>query len=649
MQYWGISLQRISLGALIIALGLLVDDAMIAVEMMVARLEAGDNLAKAATAVWSTTAAPMLTGTLVTVASFIPVGLNGSAAGEFTYTLFVVIAVSLLVSWIVAVLFAPLLGVTILPKALKHAGHGPGRFGRGFARLLRLCMRWRWVTIAATVAVFAVSVYGMRFVQQQFFPSSDRPELIVDWTLPQNSSIAETKAQMDRFETKLAGDPDIEHWSSYVGQGAVRFVLSFDVQPPNPYFGQMIVVTKSLEARERVNARLQEIARREFVGTDVYVHNMDLGPPVGRPVAYRLSGPDIPALRGFSQELAGIMARDQRIGQVIYDWNEPARVVKIDVLQDKARQLGVSSQDISRTLNSIVGGAAVTQVRDSIYLVDVVGRAKEAERGSIATFQNLQLPGRNNQSVPLAAIATFRYDMEQPVVWRRNRVPTITVRGSVRDATQPATIVTALQPAVDAFAAKLPAGFRLQIAGAVEESGKGQGPIAAIVPVMLLAIATLVMLQLQSFTRLFLVVAVAPLGLIGVVAALVPAGAPMGFVAILGILALIGILIRNSVILVVQIEDLRKDGRPPWDAVVEATEHRMRPILLTAAAASLALIPISREVFWGPMAYAMMGGIIVGTVLTLLFLPALYVAVFRIRPERAETSHGADAGAAATT
>ncbi len=639
MQLWGISLQRISLGALIIALGLLVDDAMIAVEMMVARLEAGDTLAKAATAVYTSTAFPMLTGTLVTVASFIPVGLNGSAAGEFTFTLFVVIAVSLLTSWIVAVLFTPLLGVTILPSKLKHAGHGPGRFGRLFRWLLLLAVRWRWATIGLTALVFGLSVVGMGYVQQQFFPSSDRPELIVDWTLPQNASIAETKAQMDRFETALVGDEDIEHWSSYVGQGAVRFVLAFDVQPANPFFGQMVIVTKSLEARERVRARLETLGRRDFVGTDVYVHNMDLGPPVGRPVAYRLSGPGIAGVRKLSQELAAIVGKDPRIGTVVYDWNEPARVVKVDVLQDKARQLGVTSQDIASTLNSIVGGAAVTQVRDSIYLVDVVGRAQAAERGSIATFQNLQIPGRNGQSVPLAAVATFRYDLEQPVVWRRNRIPTINIRAAVLGPVQPATIVSDLQPEVDRFVGQLPAGYRVEIAGAVEESAKGQGPIAAIVPVMLFVMATILMIQLQSFSRLVLVAAVAPLGLIGVVAALLPSGAPLGFVAILGVLALIGILIRNSVILVVHIDHLRKEGRHPWDAVIEATEHRMRPIMLTAAAASLALIPIAGEVFWGPMAFAMMGGIIAGTVLTLLFLPALYLAWFRIKaPGRAEAA-----------
>ncbi|HEV2563830.1 MAG TPA: efflux RND transporter permease subunit [Microvirga sp.] len=637
MQYLDISLQRISLGALIISLGLLVDDAMIAVEMMVARLEAGDSLKKAATAVYASTAFPMLTGTLVTVASFIPVGLNNSSAGEFTYTLFVVIAVSLLLSWIVAVLFAPLLGVTLLPKTMKKHHDKPSRLGPVLSRVLVGAMRWRWLTIGVTVAMFGVSIYSMQFVQQQFFPSSDRNELVVDFTLPQNASIAETKAQMDRFEAKLAGNPDIEHWSSYVGQSAVRFILSIDVQPTSPSYGQIIIVTKSIEARERLEAELKRIVRQEFAGLDVYVDLLPLGPPAGRPVQYRVSGPDIQKVRGHAQQLAAIAGAHPLVSDITFDWNEPARVVKVDVLQDKARQLGVTSQDIAGSLNGIVGGTSITQVRDAIYLVDVVGRARAAERQSIETLQNLQLPGKDGESVPLAAVATFHYDLEQPVVWRRSRVPTITIKGGIIDATQPATVVQQLEPKVQEFARTLPAGYKVTVAGPVEESGKAQGPIAAVVPLMLFAMATILMIQLQSFSRLFLVVAVAPLGLIGVVAALLPSGAPMGFVAILGVLALIGILIRNSVILVVEIENLRRAGVAAWDAVIEATTHRTRPILLTAAAASLALIPISREVFWGPMAYAMMGGIIVGTVLTLLFLPALYVACFRIKaPPRSE-------------
>jgi len=639
MSLLDISLQRVSLGALIIALGLLVDDAMIAVEMMVARLEFGDPINKAATYVYSHTAFPMLTGTLVTIAGFIPIGLNSSQAGEYTFTLFVVIAVSLVVSWIVAVLFAPLLGVTFLPKKMKPHAEKRSRFFEAFSKALLMAMRYRWVTIVTTILLFALSVFGMRFIEQQFFPQSDRPELVLDWTLPQNSSIAETRAQMERFEqTMLKDNPDIEHWSTYVGQSAIRFILSFDVQPNNPYFGQMVVVAKDVEARDRLKAKFDEVFRKDYVGTDVYVKFLELGPPVGRPVQYRISGPDIQKLRGIAQDFAGILSADQRLGVVNYNWNEPGRVIRVDVMQDKARKLGISSKDIATTLNGVVGGITVTQVRDSIYLIDVIVRAQKHERDSIDTLQSLQIATGNGTSVPLASIANFRYELEQPVIYRRSRIPTITVAAGIIDKTMPDTIVKDLGPVIKAFADKLPAGYYIQTAGTVEESGKSQGPIAAVVPLMLFVMATVLMLQLQSFQRLFLVVAVAPLGLIGVVAALLPSGKPLGFVAILGVLALIGILIRNSVILIVQIEEHITEGMKPWDAVMIASQHRMRPIALTAAAASLALIPIAREVFWGPMAYAMMGGIIAGTAITLLFLPALYVAWFRIKEPDAEES-----------
>ena len=637
MAYLDISLQRISLGALIIALGLLVDDAMIAVEMMVARLELGDSLRKAATFVYTSTAFPMLTGTLVTVAGFMPIGLNNSSAGEYTFTLFVVIAVSLLVSWIVAVLFAPLLGVTILPAAMKARHEEAGRFRRMFSGALLASVRHYWITIIATIALFAASVAGLPFIEQQFFPASDRSELIVDWNLPQNSSIADTREQVERFEkVALEGNTDIERWSSYIGQGAVRFVLAYDVQPANPYFGQVVIVTKDLEARERVRASIQKILREQFVGTDAYVKTLELGPPVGRPVQYRVSGPDIQAVRALAMEFAGVMAQNPNLTALSYDWNEPGRVLKVDVLQDKARQLGITSQDIATSLNGVVGGITVTQVRDSTYLIDVIGRSRETERGSIATLQTLQIPTGTGESIPLAAVANFRYDLEQPTIIRRSRIPTITVEAAIVGHVQPATIVSQLAPSVQAFADRLPHGYGVAVAGTVEESAQSQAPIIAVVPIMLFVMATILMIQLQSFQRLFLVVAVAPLGLIGVVAALLPSGAPMGFVALLGVLALIGILIRNSVILIVQIEELVEAGTERWTAVIEASEHRMRPIALTAAAASLALIPIAREVFWGPMAYAMMGGIIAGTAITLLFLPALYIAWFRLEePEGA--------------
>jgi len=648
MAYMGISLQRISLGALIIALGLLVDDAMIAVEMMVARLEVGDSLRKAATYVYTSTAFPMLTGTLVTVAGFVPIGLNSSQAGEYTYTLFVVIAVSLLLSWIVAVLFAPLLGVTLLPATMKKHDERPGRVAAGFSRILNWAMRRHWLTIIATVVLFALSVVGLTFVQQQFFPPSDRPELIVDWNLPHNSSIAETRAEIEHFEEiALKGNADIDHWSSYIGQGAVRFVLAYDVQPANPYFGQTVIVTKDLEARHRVQPAIEKILREQFVGTDAFVKTLELGPPVGRPVQYRVSGPDVQTVRTLSQQLAGIISANPKIQAPSFDWNEPSRVLKVEVLQDKARQLGITSEDIASAMNSVVGGVAITQVRDATYLINVVVRAQDVERGSIETLRNLQIPTGNGEAIPLATVADFRYELEQPTIWRRSRMPTITVKAGMVGDTLPDTVVAELKPAVEAFAAKLPAGYAVATGGSVEESANSQGPIIAVVPIMLFIMATVLMIQLQSFQRLFLVVAVAPLGLIGVVAALVPTGQPLGFVALLGVLALVGILIRNSVILIVQIEELIAAGTDKWHAVIEASEHRMRPIALTAAAASLALIPIAREVFWAPMAYAMMGGILAGTAITLLFLPALYVAWFRIKEpgEATQTTEAAEAAA----
>jgi multidrug efflux pump subunit AcrB len=438
---------------------------------------------------------------------------------------------------------------------------------------------------------------------------------------------------MVQFEhEQLEGNGGVDHWSTYVGTGAPRFVLSFDLQTANTWFGQMVVVTKGgIAARDRLKGQFESYLKKSFPGTDTFVKLLEVGPPVGRPVQYRLSGPDIAKVRELSQQLAAIVRANQHLDHVVFDWMEPARVVKVDVLQDKARQLGVSSEDIATTLNGVLAGTSITQVRDSIYLVNVMGRATAPERASIDTLRDLQLTGLGGQSVPLGTIATLRYEIEQPTIWRRSRLPTITLKAGVLDSTQPKTVVDQLAPKVSAFAKGLPAGYSVAVGGSVEESAKSQAPIEAVVPLMLFIMATILMIQLQSFHRLFLVFAVAPLAVIGVVMALLPSGAPLGFVAILGVLALIGILIRNSVILIVQIEDLRKEGRPAWDAVVEATEHRMRPIMLTAAAASLALIPIAREIFWGPMAYAMMGGIIVGTVLTLLFLPALYVAWFGIK------------------
>ncbi len=571
-----IGLQRISLGALIIALGLLVDDAMISVEMMVARREAGDTLEKAATFAYSSTAFPMLTGTLVTVAGFIPIGLNNSSAGDYTFTLFAVIAIALLVSWVVAVLFTPLVGISVLPREGASREAAPSRLRRFVQPLLLAAMRRRWITIAVTVALFALSVFGIGFVQKQFFPSADRPELLVDMTLLQSSSIRETEREMDRFEKALAGDADIVRWSSYVGRGAVRFYLPLDEQLANPFFGQVVIVTRDYDARQRVAARLRKLLRDEFVGIDGFVHPLELGPPVGRPIQSRVSGPDVQTVRKLALDFANVMASNPHVGGIVYDWNEPGLVLRIDVDQNRARQLGVSSQDIATMLNNTVGGAVVTEMYDSIYLINVVARAAHAERVAIETFQGLQLAGRDGQPIPLTAIALVQYQIEQPLVWRRDRQPTITLSASIYGDFQPATIVEQLAPAVARFKAGLPGTYSVQTGGAVEESAKGEGPIGAAVPLMLFLMATVLMMQLQSFQKLFLVVSVAPLGLIGVVAALLATGQPLGFVALLGVLALIGIIIRNTVILVTQIDASLADGLAPWDAVVEATLHRAR-------------------------------------------------------------------------
>ncbi|WDH23178.1 efflux RND transporter permease subunit [Pseudomonas chlororaphis] len=638
MEYSGITMQRISLGALIIALGLLVDDAMITVEMMVTRLEMGESKEQAATFAYTSTAFPMLTGTLVTVAGFVPIGLNASSAGEYTFTLFAVIAVAMLVSWIVAVLFAPVIGVHILSTHVKPHSEEPGRIGRAFNGGLLWAMRNRWWAIGITVLAFVLSVVGMRFVQNQFFPSSDRPEILVDLNLPQNASIAETRMAVDRLEATLKDDPDIVRWSTYIGEGAIRFYLPLDQQLQNPYYAQLVIVSKGLESRTALTERLKKRLRDDFVGIGSYVQALEMGPPVGRPIQYRVSGKDIDQVRKHAIELATELDKNAHIGEIIYDWNEPGKVLRIDIAQDKARQLGLSSEDVAQLMNSIVSGSTVTQVHDDIYLINVVGRADDSERGSPETLQNLQIVNPNGTSIPLLAFATVRYELEQPLVWRRDRKPTITIKASVRDEIQPTDLVRLLKPDIDKFAAGLPVGYSVATGGTVEESGKAQGPIAKVVPLMLFLMATFLMIQLHSVQKLFLVASVAPLGLIGVVLALVPSGTPMGFVAILGILALIGIIIRNSVILVTQIDEFERAGHSSWDAVVQATEHRRRPILLTAAAASLGMIPIAREVFWGPMAYAMIGGIIVATLLTLLFLPALYVAWYKIKEPKKTTA-----------
>ena len=627
----GVTLQRISLGALIIALGLLVDDAMIAIETMIARLEAGDSISRAASHAWSSIAFPMLSGTLVTVAGFIPIGLNSSQAGEFTLSLFYVIAISLLLSWVVAVLFAPLIGAAFLPKHLPHHDPTPGRLRRAFHGLLRGAMRFKWLTVLATVAAFGASIYGMRFVEQQFFPASDRPELLVDVNLRQTSAIAATDAALAELDAFLATRPEVAHWSTYVGRTAPRFLLSLDAPTPAPFMGQIVVMTKGLEERNALRAAIDAHAAK-LPGVDVFTKLLELGPPVGKPVQYRLMGPDRERLLQEARTLAETLARDPRLSNITLDEGEPVRVARVVLDQERLRQLGLTQKDVAQALQTLFEGVTITELRDDQTLVDVVARGAAADRSSLASLSSLQLPSPAGVPVPLLSFAQLDWQMEPPVLHARNRVPTITVKAAVVGKNQPATIAKELAPAIDRQAAALPVGHRIELGGVVENSGESQAPIAAVVPLMVLVIVTLVMVQMQSFRLMFIVLAVAPLGLIGVVAALLPSGQPLGFVAILGVLALVGILIRNALILMAEVEELLEQGRGHWQAVFEASDSRARPILLTAAAASLALIPISREVFWAPMAFAMMGGIIAGTLITLVFAPALYCVVFRVKP-----------------
>ena len=651
MKFAGISLQRISLGALIIALGLLVDDAMIAVEMMITKMEEGYDKIKAATFTYTSTAFPMLTGTLVTIIGFVPVGFAQSGAGEYCFSLFAVVGIALIVSWIVAVLFTPLTGVAILPDKLKgHGDHGSSRFSRWFHETLDQALRHKWVVLAGSAGLFALALIGMRFVPQQFFPKSDRPEVLIDLTLPHGASLNATKEVVDRVDKLLKADPDVDHWSFYVGQGAIRFYLPLDAQLANNFFAQAVVVTKGFKIRGNVIARLEKAFATDFDALMARVTPLELGPPVGWPLKFRVSGPDPAQTRDLAHAWAQVLGHNVNARNINYDWNEPSKVIKVDVDQDRARALGISSQQLSNTINAMLSGTRITQLRDNTYLVDIIARAVPEERAKLETLRNLMLNASDGRNVPLSQIATLSYGLEPPLIWRRQRLPTITVQADVVPGVEATTVVKQLDPAIAAFRSKLPPGYRIVVGGVIEDSAKAQASIFAVFPLMLFLMATVLMVQLQSFQRLFLVLLTAPLALIGVAAALLISRAPMGFVAILGVISLIGMVIRNSVILIAQIDQQIADGEHPWLAVISATDHRLRPILLTAAAAILGMIPIAPTVFWGPMAYAVMGGLIVATLLTLVFLPALYVAWFRITPpDQKEAGQPAAAPALAAT
>jgi multidrug efflux pump subunit AcrB len=631
MLLFGIDLQRISLGALIIALTLLVDDAMTTIDAMIRRLAAGDSKRDAATFAYKALAAPMLIGTLVTIAGFLPIGFAKSSAGEYTFTIFAVVGISLIVSWFVAVLFAPLLGMAILKKPAAAAAAEPEKKGavlRAYTALLTLALKARWITIAITLGIFAVSVFAMQFVPRQFFPSSDRTELLVDITLPQNASIFASETAATRLDAALANDPDVERWSTYIGRGAIRFYLPLNVQLALPFFSQAVVVAKDLPARERLHLKLERLMAEQFPDAVARVYPLELGPPVGWPLQYRVSGPDVEKVREIAQEVARIMAEARGSRLTHFDWMEPARQLRVRVDQDEARRLGLSSAQVASVLNAALTGTTVTQLRDDIYLINVVARATAEERLSLTTLRSIQMPLPGGRTVPLSQLATFDYEQEYPLIWRRDRVPTLTVRADVTAGTLPDSVVAIMQPKIDALNATLPRPYRVDLGGIAEESADSQASVLAVVPVMLVVMLTLLMFQLVSFRRLFMVLALLPLGIIGVVLMLLASGRPLGFVAILGILALLGMIAKNAVILIISIEDERKAGAEVWDAVVRAASSRLRPMMLTAISTVFGLIPIAPTVFWGPMAFAIMGGLMVATLLTLVFLPTLYVTIF---------------------
>jgi multidrug efflux pump len=641
MFYSGIDLHKISLGALILALGLLVDDAIISVEMMAVKMEQGWERVRAASFAYTSTAMPMLTGTIVTAAGFLPIGLARSSTGEYTFSIFAVATIALLVSWVVSVLFVPYLGYKLLPdfrKAGTHADEGAvyrKPFYQRFRKVVAWCVGHRWVVVGATAAIFVVSVLGFRFVQQQFFPAASRPELIVDLRLPEGASVLATEAQVKKLEKILLTDPQlkdrIENFVSYVGSGSPRFYLPFDQQLVNANFGQFILNTRSNEAREDVRLRLLRLFEEDFPEVRGRVNRLENGPPVGFPVQFRVVGEDKQVIRGIANEVAAVMRANPWVREVQFDWEEPSKVIRLTIDQDRARVLGISSQDLSQFLNTVLSGLPVTTYRERDKQIDVIVRGAREERVYLSLLKDLAVPNGRGRTVPLAQLAQISYGLEQGVYWRRDRLPAITARSDLKDGVQAPVVSQQLNAKLEPLRAKLPLGYRIDTGGAVEDAGKGQKSIAIVAPVMILVMVTALMIQLQSFSRLALVLLTAPLGLIGVSAALLLFNVPFGFVAMLGTIALAGMIMRNSVILVDQIDQDIKAGSDPAEAIVDATVRRFRPIILTAAAAVLAMIPLTRSAFYGPMAVAIMGGLVVATALTLLFLPALYAAWFRVK------------------
>ncbi|WP_332302728.1 efflux RND transporter permease subunit [Rhizobium sp. GR12] len=638
MDIAGIGLQRISLGALIIALGLLVDDAMITVEAMVSRLEHGDPKTKAATYAYETTAFPMLTGTMVMIAGFIPVGFAASSAGEYTFSLFMVVLIALVSSWIVAVLFSPLLGIWILPDRMKHADHADSRVMSAYRGILGWSLTQRWVTLAIALVAFALSLFGATRLEEQFFPASDRPELLVSLTLPQNASREATDSRARQLEAILKADPDVDHFTTYVGSGSIRFYLPMDVLLENDNVSETVVVTKGVHERDAVRKRLEAAFHSDFGDIVTRASPLELGPPVGWPLKFRVQGPDHRRVRELSLKVANVIGEDPRTRDINLTAGEPQRSVIVTVNQVEARSLGMSSESIAGEIASIFSGTTATTVRDGDRLVNVVVKGIEADRTSIATLSNVELRASNGASVPLRQVATVAYGLEDPIIWRRQGKPMITVQADVAQGVQAATVTAAVEEKLHQLRGSLPMGYSIDTGGVVEESEKGTSSVFAVIPVMLTVIVALLMVQLQSFSRMGLAILMAPFGLIGVVAAMLPTGTPMGFVAQLGVIALAGMIIRNVVILIQEVDDNVARGESPYSAIVAASMHRARPIALTACAAILGMIPIAGEIFWGPMAYAIIGGLAVATGLTLVLLPCLMLWLLRAEQDRSRTA-----------
>jgi len=665
MDIFNVGLHKVSLGALVLALGLLVDDAIIAVEMMWVKMEQGWDRTKAASFAYTSTAGPMLSGTLVTVAGFIPIALAKSATGEYAFAFFQINAIALLISWVAAVVAIPWLGYKLLPdpRAPRQPGplerHLPGvvaflhKLGLGtqhheghevystpfynrFRLLVGWCVTHRWLVIAVTAGIFVLSILGMGKVQKQFFPNSTRLELMVEFRLPEGASIPAVDREMKKLEGWLDKDKaehdSLESYITYIGQGSPRFFLSLDQQLPASNVGQFVIQTRSLEGREALRDRLIQLFDRDFPGLRANVTRIENGPPVGYPVQYRVSGEDVTVLRQTVEAIADTLRAHPETSNINFDWNELSKVVSVDIDQDKARLLGVSSQDLAGFLNMTLNGSTVTTFREGEKSIDVVIRGDRNEREQLAALGNLAVPTKSGKSVPLAQVAKLNYTFEPNLIWRRDRVPTVTVRANLYGSIQAATVVNDLAPRIAALQAKLPAGYQIATGGTVEESAKGQGPVFAGVPIFILVVVTILMIQLQRTSQVFMVLVTAPLGIIGICLFLLLFNKPFGFMALLGTIALFGMIMRNSVILVDQIEQDMAAGRPRWEAIVESTVRRFRPIVLTAAAAVLAMIPLSRNDFFGPMAVSIMGGLLVATALTLLFLPALYAAWYRVRP-----------------